>query len=441
MPPPCPKCRRTSDEGGFTLVEMVIAVALGAIVFTALAAYMSSGLRVLAVQKARTQGNEIATQAIEDLQRLDDEYLGLCVPASPAYTSPPAPPDFHSLSPVELPHCGNPVVHDPCNPPGSPTGVQNLVPDDEYDCVRLGSITYTVKRYVAWASSARLSKRLAAHVTWTDSGRSHEVFQASTRTTSSPPAVKAGSVNSAPSLAFNIDGDGSPATAVTLRAVTTGLTNPTVSGDAVRAFFTYRDPSNIPRTVAVSLGSINGIDWEAPIDTFKLPPGKQYVIFTAVRAEDKKEGSGGVASLETTCAFVVVPCPLSPPRPPPPTVSAPTLTYDPAVGSGPNIDSAGALVSEEVRVSVTTTNVTSSGIVTAILPTVGGGARTMPLKLGAAPCAAATNCWGTVLTREAAGAKGYRFSNTPAGSVLAMAAQGVAFGSTAVSPPMAVTFE
>lgn len=426
MVPPCRTFRPDREEGGFTLVEMVIAIAVGAIVFTALAAYMSSGLKVLGVQKARTQGNEIATQGIEDLQRLDDDYLGLCAAASPT------PPDFAGLDPVTLPHCTNAVVHDPCSPPAAPTGVLNLVPDEDYNCSRLG-ITYRVRRHVAWTTSTRVAKRLAVHVTWIDSGVSHEVFQASTRTTSPPPAVTAGSVNSLTSVALDIAGDGTPVVAVTLRAVTTGLSNPATSGDAVRGFFTYRDPSDIPRRVAVSLTSADGTNWEAPITTFKLPPGRQYVIFTAVRADDKEEGSGGVTTLDATC---ISSCPSSPT---PPVLGAPVLTYLPAVGAGPNVDSAGVLVSDSITVSVTTNAAASPGSVTAILPTAGGGAKILPLALGATPCGA--NCWSATLTKAAAGAKGFRFSNTPAGAIRAMAAQGVAFGSTAISSDTNVTFQ
>lgn len=432
------------DQSGFTLVEMVIAIALGAIVFTALAAYMSSGLRVLAVQKARTQANEIATQAIEDLQRLDDEYLGLCSssafgpPATPTTISAPTgspPPDFADTALwVSLPHCvssgsGMSAVSEPCMAAfAAPAAPVDIVPAGQYNCRRL-NITYTVRRYVAWTSTNRLAKRLAAHVTWTDSGKFHEVVQASTRSTASPPAVTGGSVDPPqPSIAD----DGTLGVPVTLLATTTGLT----SGDAVRAFFTYLDPTDVPRAFVVSLTtSDGGTNWSAPITALKLPRGAQYVIFTAVRAEDKREGSGGVATLNPTCST----CP-----PGAPTVNPPVISYVPIGGGGPNIDSAGVLVSDEIRVLVTSSGISSSGTVTAMIPTNGEGVRAMPLRLGAAPCTVATNCWGAILTKEAAGSKGFRFSNNPSGGsvqVRAMGAQGTVFGSTAVSANTAVTFQ
>ena len=70
--------RRVRDEEGFTLIEMVIALAIGAVAFTALAAVLMVSLKAVAVQKTRTRANEIATQGIEDLQRFDYDHLGLC---------------------------------------------------------------------------------------------------------------------------------------------------------------------------------------------------------------------------------------------------------------------------------------------------------------------------------------------------------------------------
>ena len=57
------------SDNGFTLVELVIAISLAGFVFVAIALSLGGALRAVAVQKARTQGNEIATQGIEDLQR------------------------------------------------------------------------------------------------------------------------------------------------------------------------------------------------------------------------------------------------------------------------------------------------------------------------------------------------------------------------------------
>ena len=77
----CPTGQSTltlSSDGGFTLVEMMVTLAVSAVVLTALAGSLFGSLRSLTVQKARTQGNEVATLGIESLQRLPYDELGNC---------------------------------------------------------------------------------------------------------------------------------------------------------------------------------------------------------------------------------------------------------------------------------------------------------------------------------------------------------------------------
>src|SRR5947207_3424457 len=71
-----------APEDGFTLIEVIVAFTLAAIVFTALAIAMAGGMKAVRVAKDRTRGNELATAAIEDLQRFDSDHLGLCPPSA-----------------------------------------------------------------------------------------------------------------------------------------------------------------------------------------------------------------------------------------------------------------------------------------------------------------------------------------------------------------------
>jgi prepilin-type N-terminal cleavage/methylation domain-containing protein len=66
---------------GFTLVELLVALMIATIALVALAFTLAAALKVAGLQKTRSQANEIATQAIEDLQRLDYDHLGVCSPA------------------------------------------------------------------------------------------------------------------------------------------------------------------------------------------------------------------------------------------------------------------------------------------------------------------------------------------------------------------------
>src|SRR5437763_11223637 len=103
---------RARDEAGFTLIEMVVAVGLSAIVFTALAASLAGALRTVQVQKTRTMANEVATQGIEDLQRFKYSNLGLCAaPTRP--NGGAAPAGFDTIVSV---NCTNAAIEEPCTP-------------------------------------------------------------------------------------------------------------------------------------------------------------------------------------------------------------------------------------------------------------------------------------------------------------------------------------
>jgi prepilin-type N-terminal cleavage/methylation domain-containing protein len=155
-------------DDGFTLVEMVVTVSLIAVLFVAVAMILDSSLRALSASKARARGNDIATQAIEDLQRFPFNSLGLCAP--PAGT-PPAGLDNW----VKLPSCpaaGDPLFEEPCNDPGG------NIPVAQYTC-RRNNLDYTVKRYVAWVDALQTTKRLAVYVEWDDLVGRHQVSQQS----------------------------------------------------------------------------------------------------------------------------------------------------------------------------------------------------------------------------------------------------------------------
>lgn len=154
------------EEGGFTLVEMVIAISVLAVVLLGVGGVLASGLRALAAAKSRSQANEIATQGIEDLQRFSFNNLGLC--GAPGGTQPAG-----LETTVSLPNCGaTPAYEEPCN------GLVGTVPKAEYTCTR-NNIAYTVKRYVAWADSLLTTKRLAVFVEWDDLTGRHQVSQQS----------------------------------------------------------------------------------------------------------------------------------------------------------------------------------------------------------------------------------------------------------------------
>src|SRR3954462_10863523 len=152
--------KRRPSEDGFTLVEMVIAIALGAMVFMALAFALAGGLKAVSVAKNRTRGDELATAAIENLQRFDYDHLGLC-PSSGSGVTDPGTQSFQGLTPVTLNCATGTLLEEPCTP------TIGQVPKASYTCT-VERIGYTVQRYVVWGDTQQTKKRLAVFVNWND---------------------------------------------------------------------------------------------------------------------------------------------------------------------------------------------------------------------------------------------------------------------------------
>jgi hypothetical protein len=297
--------RRRPDEAGFTLIEMVISIALAVLLFTALAGVLGASLRTLSVTRGRGQADEIATQGIEDLQRLGFSSLLLCnTPTVP--TGGSVPSGFASLTTVLAASCANATLEGPCPMP-STTGLTSYpVPYANYTCTRYG-INFAVSRYIAWADSTKTIKRLAVVVDWQDQVGRHEVSeQSSVRAPdqasiigATPPDLT--SVSTVPSTVW-VNSSGYLVTStgvgqgISLTANATGL----AATDQVNAFFTTEDPStNIQTTATVALTSATGSTWTGSIPgagtsgapTFPTAGGTQYIGFTAIRKSDGKANS------------------------------------------------------------------------------------------------------------------------------------------------------
>src|SRR5437868_7330093 len=150
----------------------MVAFGLAGMVFVALAIAMAGGLKALAVSKTRTRGNELATAAIEDLQRFDYDHLGLCPASGGSGVTDAGTQSFQGLSPVTLNCSSTVVLEEPCTP------TVGQVPKASYSC-RVENINYTVQRYVVWGDSNQTKKRLAVFVNWADVVGNHQVSQQS----------------------------------------------------------------------------------------------------------------------------------------------------------------------------------------------------------------------------------------------------------------------
>lgn len=430
-----------ASEAGFTLIEMVIAMALSTMIFMGLAFGLGSSLRTMQLQKARTLANEVATQGIEDLQRFPYSNLGLCSsPVRP--NSAPAPDGFSSV--ITL-NCTNAVMEEPCTPTAFTPALTTLpVPLSSYVCAKSG-IPFTVSRYIAWGDSTQTGKRLAVVVDWNDRVGAHQVSQQSSLRAPdaasiigvSPPKFSTAFPPTANPSTVWVDTNGNlvdasgNSTSLSLAATTTGLT----SSDQVFANLMALDPAtNQPVVQQVTLSSTDGSNWQGTVPGAgvagapKVGSGSQYVSFTMVRASDGKAnstftspankfcsnpGGGGSCSISGTVPTISgTASPLSVP-----------LDPDGSMQSGTNL-----------VITATTTNVTISDSVTVSLQTQGGAvlvALQPAASCGTTP-GAVCNTWSTTVTSTA----GYRFPS--GGQRFFFAAQQVVgsapdIGSTAAS--------
>lgn len=358
---------------------------LAAFVFAALASALGHSLKVLAVSKARAQGNEVATQGIEDLQRLGYSALGVCQPA-------PAPPV--GLSDVATPlNCPNPVPagygEDPCNAATSGAGV----PKATYACTRV-NVTYDVRRYVAWGDPARRSKRMAVFVTWTDSVGFHEVSQQSSLRAPGQadvfgldPPQFAGPVTVTSNLTV-IDAGGTlpSGRTVQLHADTLNLT----TADQVLAIFNTLDADNNQITSSKFLTSADGNNWNATIssaDGFRFATGTMFFGFSAVRADDGKANSAFPSDTNRFCAPPDESCSLS---------QYPEFSSVPEAqpsSDGPHIgvDAAGTILPDRIELTASTRNTAPSDRVTVSFQTT-AGAVTVLLASTSPSCDPTTTC-------------------------------------------------
>jgi prepilin-type N-terminal cleavage/methylation domain-containing protein len=414
-------CRRSSD--GFTLIELMVALMIGTIALVALAATLAAALRVVGLQKSRTQGNEVATEAIEDLQRLDYDHLGVCAP--PPGTAPAGLND-----PVYLANCSSPAYAEPCTP------TVGQVPSSSYTCTRLG-IGYQVRRYVAWGDSTHTHKRLAIFVDWTDQAGAHQVAQQSSLRSPDqgsviglpPPTFSSTSVlvSGSPASASNPIKlvDGVVQTPITFQAATGGLPD-----SVFVSFLNLGEAGPVAATLELTASGGGAFSATLPAGSsqFKFGAGTQYVTFYAVRSADGKVNSQPSAQIITlvTCDPLGTSCA---PSPNPPSLSSVTVAP-----TAPHIDSAGLLCGN-IAITATAGNLTAADSVTASFQTLNGPYTvTLSSSNGSA--------WAGTIPVSA----GYRFPSgsqpiyVTAGQAYAPSASPPQYGSTAAVASSPLTF-
>ena len=374
-----------ADERGFTLVELVIAIGLIGLVFAGVAGILTSSLRALSIQKARTQGNEVATQAIEDLQRRNFDNLVLCT--SPSGTAPSGLDDIVIGSGCPASTVG--YGANPCtgaNPTHAPAA--------EYSCTRV-SITYNVKRYIAWTDAGHTNKRLAVFVTWTDNVGVHEVSQQSSLRAPSESSIIGLSnpvlTTSAASVPANnpLNENGTLSSSVPVSVNSQYLTS---ADDRVFVRMTVTDTDGQPTTETYLLSGGPTFTGTIPAGT-AVPTGTQFLTFSAVRAVDGKTTAAISQAVkfckgsDSTCASNLLPNIVS--------MTAPSSVA---------LTASGGQVAD-FTVSVTTHNMPSTGRVQVLLPT-RAGVEAIDLAPGTT-CDLSSCTWTGVVPKAA----GYSFES------------------------------
>jgi prepilin-type N-terminal cleavage/methylation domain-containing protein len=426
------RARTENEQDGFTMIELVMAIAISAFAFLALATMLAGTLKALAIGKSRAQGNETATQAIEDLQRYDFNDLGVCSNGDPA---PPVPASLAGFTTVDLPNCSGSVVYEqPCTTAAG-TLTSFAVPRQSYACVR-NNITYNVSRYIRWTDATHTGKRLAVYVSWTDQIGTHQVAQESSLRSPNAASVvglappQFVSVSASPTD-VQIAANGSLATSIVLSASTTGLT----ASDSVYATLltltTQPDGSIAALPTQFPLSSPDGSAWSTTIPAGPQPdfgPGNQFVMFSEVRASDSKANSKVATTPLRLCP--VGGCP----------GGLPTIATASVSPTSINIDSAGVLLST-FTVSATTTNLTTDSSVSALVQTQSGAASLILQPSNACSVGGACNSWsgtfapGSLNLRFVPGAQQLYIT-----AVLPVGGSGGANGASTVSTTNPVTF-
>jgi prepilin-type N-terminal cleavage/methylation domain-containing protein len=361
--------RSRTSEAGFTLIEMVVVVALSAFMFAGLAAVLSTSLRTLTITKARTQGNEVATQGIEDLQRFSYAQLGVCV--APPGAQPAGLTQTVLLSGSCPGGATSSYGESPCV-----TAAQIQTPSGTYTCTRI-NVVYTVTRYIAWTDGFQISKRLAVFVTWRDNVGAHTVSQQSSVRAPqvgsaiglSPPALNTPSAAPSPQSESN----GVLGGTLYLSVHATGLCGTAVVGttctgtpDKVYAEFATLDSLGNPTASDVPMTtSADGSTWTGTVSSingFTFGEGSQFVTFIGLRNSDGK----GDAIVTTP---VIKFCP--------PSDSSCSLTVLPAFIGVPTVPTTVSITASgglnaDIAVSATLKNMTATDTVSVGFETLNG---------------------------------------------------------------------
>ncbi len=172
------------SEAGFTVVELVVALAILAMVMAPLAGVFWSAMRTAGVANHRTDGSSIASREIESMRAIPYAQVGFYADQTGFATTFEGfttvslganSPSSGTLTPKLQPQTPDPSAASGYAPDPDPANASPIV---------LGGVSYTVARNIVWVDAkdagttySKAYKRLTVVVTWSDRAGSHTVRQ------------------------------------------------------------------------------------------------------------------------------------------------------------------------------------------------------------------------------------------------------------------------
>ena len=160
------RSREPREEAGFTIVELVVAMAVLAMVIAPLAEVFWSALRTAGSASHRTDGSSIASAEIESMHAVPYGQVGFYAD-QPGYTS-----TFEGFTTVSLGSTS----------PTSGPSVPQI--DPATTGITQGGVNFSVTRQIVWVGAQDASttyasayKRLTVIVSWSDQAGAHTVRQ------------------------------------------------------------------------------------------------------------------------------------------------------------------------------------------------------------------------------------------------------------------------
>jgi prepilin-type N-terminal cleavage/methylation domain-containing protein len=176
------------DQAGFTLIELVIALGLMAIIAASLSGVFYAALKTAGASAHRSDAASIASREVEAMRSFQYADIGFYADQTGyvgTFTDPDTSQTLTTVTLGSTTPSGDPANIQPETPDAS--AATNFDPDPDptnAQPIVQGGVTYSVQRYVGWANAEDASttydkayKRTLVFVTWADQAGSHTIHQ------------------------------------------------------------------------------------------------------------------------------------------------------------------------------------------------------------------------------------------------------------------------